>query len=486
MAAPSTPNNIAIIAAQAGQTQAARDPRSHDLPDQGRTRRSVLNDLDPAFGPYTEPSQAIRSRKAYATLRSRSTATRTRRRRRTRPGVERDLGALIALGRAPVPWGWYQEGYVSPQSALPGYEAHHNAPQYFGVPAQQRRLLEPRARLAPLLDGYRDGSLPSSASSTSRAVRATSSDGSRPIAIRTCRRTTSATTIIPARTTATIKSVKRSSRRSSTRSRTASTGTIRQFSSLGTIPADSTITFRRRSSNAVPTGTHAGTGGGCRSFSSHRSRAAAASCSDPGDTASVLKFAEAVFGVPSLASLPEERPVPSRRPARRQSCDYRPARRIRSRAARRIGAADSGRRRRNSRRRRQRVSARDELPFARDRSRSRCRTLPRRRRPDLRRGSRATRTIRRFSMPSLVAAPPVRVPVFSGFDYVTVDEARHRAFAAHTRADRLLIVDTLSGAVAGQVDVGPMHGLASGSANRRRVHRKRHRRIDFRRSTRQR
>jgi DNA-binding beta-propeller fold protein YncE len=63
-------------------------------------------------------------------------------------------------------------------------------------------------------------------------------------------------------------------------------------------------------------------------------------------------------------------------------------------------------------------------------------------------------------MPPLIAAPPVRVPVFSGFDYVTVDEARHRAFAAHTRADRLLIVDTLSGAVAGQVDVGPMHGLA--------------------------
>ncbi len=63
-------------------------------------------------------------------------------------------------------------------------------------------------------------------------------------------------------------------------------------------------------------------------------------------------------------------------------------------------------------------------------------------------------------MPALVAAPPVRVPVFSGFDYVTVDEARHRAFAAHTRADRLLIVDTLGGGVAGQVDVGPMHGLA--------------------------
>lgn len=63
-------------------------------------------------------------------------------------------------------------------------------------------------------------------------------------------------------------------------------------------------------------------------------------------------------------------------------------------------------------------------------------------------------------MPTIVAAPPVRVPVFGGFDYVTIDEARHRAFAAHTRSNRLLIVDTGSGAVAGQVEVGPMHGVA--------------------------
>ena len=63
-------------------------------------------------------------------------------------------------------------------------------------------------------------------------------------------------------------------------------------------------------------------------------------------------------------------------------------------------------------------------------------------------------------MPALIAAPPVRVPVFSGFDYMTVDEARHRAYAAHTRSNRLLIVDTLGGAIAGQVDVGPMHGVA--------------------------
>ena len=63
-------------------------------------------------------------------------------------------------------------------------------------------------------------------------------------------------------------------------------------------------------------------------------------------------------------------------------------------------------------------------------------------------------------MPTIVADPPARVPVYSGFDYMTGDEARHRVFAAHTRSNRLLIVDTAAGALYGQVQVGPMHGVA--------------------------
>jgi hypothetical protein len=63
-------------------------------------------------------------------------------------------------------------------------------------------------------------------------------------------------------------------------------------------------------------------------------------------------------------------------------------------------------------------------------------------------------------MPITVAAPPQRVQVFGGFDYVTVDEARHRAYAAHTRSEHLMIVDTRAGKVLAQVDVGPMHGVA--------------------------
>ncbi len=62
-------------------------------------------------------------------------------------------------------------------------------------------------------------------------------------------------------------------------------------------------------------------------------------------------------------------------------------------------------------------------------------------------------------MPIATAASPQPVPIFSGFDYVTVDELNHRVYAAHSKSNRLLIVDARSGRVEGQVDVGPMHGV---------------------------
>jgi DNA-binding beta-propeller fold protein YncE len=63
-------------------------------------------------------------------------------------------------------------------------------------------------------------------------------------------------------------------------------------------------------------------------------------------------------------------------------------------------------------------------------------------------------------VPLTIAAPPQPVRVYGGFDYVTVDEARDRVYAAHTRSEKLLIVDGATGRVTGQVDVGPMHGVA--------------------------
>ena len=55
----------------------------------------------------------------------------------------------------------------------------------------------------------------------------------------------------------------------------------------------------------------------------------------------------------------------------------------------------------------------------------------------------------------------VSVPYAGGYDYVTVDPRRHRIYAAHTGADRLLIADADTGAILGQVVVGPMHGSAA-------------------------
>jgi DNA-binding beta-propeller fold protein YncE len=58
------------------------------------------------------------------------------------------------------------------------------------------------------------------------------------------------------------------------------------------------------------------------------------------------------------------------------------------------------------------------------------------------------------------AAPPQAVPVFSGFDYVTVDAQRRRVYAAHGGSRALLVVDADTGKIVGQVRVGPMHGVA--------------------------
>jgi DNA-binding beta-propeller fold protein YncE len=58
------------------------------------------------------------------------------------------------------------------------------------------------------------------------------------------------------------------------------------------------------------------------------------------------------------------------------------------------------------------------------------------------------------------ALPPQPVPVFGGFDYVTVDAQRRRVYAAHGGSKALLIVDADTGNVLGQVRVGPMAGVA--------------------------
>ncbi len=67
-------------------------------------------------------------------------------------------------------------------------------------------------------------------------------------------------------------------------------------------------------------------------------------------------------------------------------------------------------------------------------------------------------------MPLLTATPPQPVPISSGFDYVAVDTARGRVYAAHS-ASQATIVDAATGKVLGQVTVGPLYGVAVNPAN---------------------
>lgn len=63
-------------------------------------------------------------------------------------------------------------------------------------------------------------------------------------------------------------------------------------------------------------------------------------------------------------------------------------------------------------------------------------------------------------MPIVAAAPPQQLATAGGFDYVTVDAARGRVYAAHTGGSQLMIADAGSGKVLGLVTVGETHGVA--------------------------
>jgi DNA-binding beta-propeller fold protein YncE len=69
-------------------------------------------------------------------------------------------------------------------------------------------------------------------------------------------------------------------------------------------------------------------------------------------------------------------------------------------------------------------------------------------------------------MPIVPFVPPqaVTATVSHGFDYVTVDAKRRRVYAAHSGNASLLIVNADTGAVLGQVRVGPMAGVAVNDA----------------------
>jgi len=159
VAGPSTPSALALISGQEGQSQWARDPAQAAANDSA-PGVPVENDLDPAYGPYSETGKAHQIPQRYASLMLALAGADASQVTAETAGVREDLRSVVTSGRAPIPWGWYQEGYVSPTVALAGYETHHNAPQYFGYVRQNNVLWKNEHEVHAMLEQLRDGTLP--------------------------------------------------------------------------------------------------------------------------------------------------------------------------------------------------------------------------------------------------------------------------------------------------------------------------------------
>lgn len=162
MSGPSTPGNIEVIAAQAGQTQWARFPAERTI--NGKVPGDpIYGDLDPPFAPFesNRPPKRRQIDQRYATLMLAFGGKLDARADRDVDGVRKDIAAIARTGRAAIPWGWYQEGYNGPHAPVSaGYEAHHNAPQYFGYLRRNDLFWKNEHPVKMLLTQLHDGTLP--------------------------------------------------------------------------------------------------------------------------------------------------------------------------------------------------------------------------------------------------------------------------------------------------------------------------------------
>jgi phospholipase C len=175
MTGPSTPGNLSIIGAQAGQTQWALHPTNttatvplmvDDDPFWGSPSDKSANPLP--VNPTDYPGYVTASNLTFATLPLSTLLSTAAAVTATDPSAATDLvdvpddvAFLSKLSQPAVGFGWYEEGYdqestdtagpVTANGSHASYITHHNGPQYFGYVANTPAL---RAELHGLGDFY--------------------------------------------------------------------------------------------------------------------------------------------------------------------------------------------------------------------------------------------------------------------------------------------------------------------------------------------
>ena len=186
MTGPSTPGNLSIIGAQAGQTQWALHPTNttatvplllDDDPFWGSPSDTSTNPLP--VNPTDYPGYVTASNLTYATLplsmllSTAGTVTATDPSKATDlVDVPDDVAFLSKLSQPAVAFAWYQEGFdkestdtagpVTANGSHASYVTHHNGPQYFGYVANTPALRAELHGLGDFFTAIQNTSLPKS------------------------------------------------------------------------------------------------------------------------------------------------------------------------------------------------------------------------------------------------------------------------------------------------------------------------------------
>ncbi|MGI4828737.1 MAG: phospholipase C [Janthinobacterium lividum] len=153
----STPNAIAMIAGQSGETQWVKHPEDSTKAFGSISGNGVpvVSDGDPFWGsqldmygsgqPANPPSSNPQINLTFATLplsfMGKDIYTTTAQDQQPQidlTDVEKDIQEISGDGVKPTNWGWYQQGYdheandTTATASHADYIAHHNGPQYFG------------------------------------------------------------------------------------------------------------------------------------------------------------------------------------------------------------------------------------------------------------------------------------------------------------------------------------------------------------------